>query len=58
MRLNFQNFVVLNYQFPKVLLLAKNQYFVIIAFKMLKMEFKFKNTTLLTKLETILASLF
>ena len=34
-RLNFQNLVFL---------LAKNRYFVVIAFKMLKMEFKFKYT--------------
>ena len=32
-RLNFQN---------EVFLMAKNRYFVIIAFKMLKMQFKFK----------------
>jgi len=38
-------------QFPKysVFLLAKNRYFVVIAFKMLKVEFKFKYTILLTK---------
>ena len=40
MRLNFQNLVVL---------LAKDRYFVAIAFKMLKMEFKFKYTILITK---------
>ena len=39
-RLNFQNLVFL---------LAKNQYFVVIALKMLKMEFKFKHAILLTK---------
>ena len=32
-----------------VSLLAKNQYFVIIAFKMLKMEVKVKYTILITK---------
>ena len=36
-------------QFPKLsLLLAKNQYFVILAFKMLKLEFKFKYPILIT----------
>ena len=40
MRLNSQNVVFL---------LAKNQYFVDIAFKILKMEFKFKHTILITK---------
>ena len=38
-RLSFQNLVFL---------LAKNRYFVIIAFKMLKMEFKFKCAILVT----------
>jgi len=38
-RLNFQNLVFLS---------AKIRYFVIIAFKVLKMEFKFKYTILLT----------
>ena len=38
-RLNFQNWV---------LLLAKTRYFVIIAFKMLKMEFKFMYTISIT----------
>ena len=37
-------------QFPKFsVLLAKNRYFVVIAFKMLKMEFKFMYTILITK---------
>ena len=49
MRFNFQNLVFL---------LAKNRYFVVIAFKVLKMEFKFKYTTLITKVQPILASLF
>ena len=40
MGLNFQN---------KVFLLAKIRYFVVIAFTMLKMKFKFKYTILITK---------
>ena len=40
-RLNFQKLL---------LLLAKNRYFVAIAFKIFKMEFKFKYTILITKL--------
>ena len=48
-RLNFQNLVYL---------LAKDRYFVVIAFKMLKMEFKFRYTMLITKVSAILASLF
>ena len=39
-RLNFHNLV---------LLLTKNRYFVVIEFKMLKVEFKFKYTILITK---------
>ena len=39
-RLNFQNCVFS---------LAQNQYFVVIAFKMLKIEFKFEYTRLITK---------
>ena len=48
-RLNFQNLVFL---------LAKNRYFVVIAFKVLKMELKFKYTILITIVQPILASLF
>ena len=40
-RLNFQNLVFL---------LVKNQYFVVVAFKMLKVEFNFRYTILITKL--------
>ena len=40
MRLNFQNLMFL---------LAKNRYSIIIAFKILKMEFKFNYTILITK---------
>ena len=47
--LNFHNLVFL---------LAKTGYFVGIAFKMLKMEFKFKYTILITTLQTILAIVF
>ena len=39
-RVNFQNLVFL---------LANNRYFVLIAFKMLRMEFIFKYTILITK---------
>ena len=39
-RFNFQNLMFL---------LAKKRYFVVTAFKMLKMEFKFQYTILLTK---------
>ena len=48
-RLNFQNLVFL---------LAKNRYFIIIAFKMLKMDFKFMYTIVITALQSISASLF
>ena len=48
-RLNFDSLVFL---------LAKDGYFVVIAFKILKIEFKFKYTILITTLQTILASLF
>ena len=48
-KLNFQNLASL---------LTKNQHFVVIALKMLKMEVKFKYTILYTKVYTILASLF
>ena len=46
---NLKKITGLNFQ-KLVLLLAKNRYFVVIAFKMLKMEFKFKYTVLITKL--------
>ena len=40
----FQNFTFL---------MAKNRYFVVIAFKLPKMEFKFKYTVIIMKLQTI-----
>ena len=49
MRLDFQKLVFL---------LAKNRYFVATAFKKLKLEFKFKYSRLVRKLQTILTSLF
>ena len=48
-RLNFQNLMFL---------MVKNRYFVVVAFKMLKMEFKFKHTILITKVLAISVSLF
>ena len=41
-----------------VFLLAKNGYLLGIPFKMLKMEFKFKYTILITTLQTMLVSVF
>ena len=44
---NIKKITMLNFQ-NLVFLLAKNRYFVVIAFKNLKMEFKFKYTILIT----------
>ena len=53
-RENLKKTTRLNFQ---MLLLAKNRYFVIIAFKMLGMEFKFKYAILITNVYPILARL-
>ena len=47
LRKSYEKITRLNFQ-KLVFLLAKNRIFVIIAFKMLKMEFKFKNKILIT----------
>ena len=45
-------------EFPKFsVILVTNRYFVVIAFKMLKMEFNFKYTILITIVQTISTSL-
>ena len=44
--------------FPNKVFYWPNQYYVIFAFKILKMEFKFDYTRLITKVQSILASLF
>ena len=54
---NLKKITRLNYQ-KLVLLMAKNWYYIIITFNMLKMEFKFKYKILAKTVQHIVSSLF